>query len=88
MFCARQLALPFTICVDSSGILLMFIFIFGEMAPLTGNARKGFGRQKKPSNGLKFSQKVKKEWIPGLLLLPSSSGKELALLKKLCKTLQ
>jgi hypothetical protein len=67
----------------------MFIFISGAMAPLTGNARKGFGRKKKPSNGLKFSQKVKKEWFPGLLLLlPSVLGKEFALLKKLCKTLQ
>jgi hypothetical protein len=37
----------------------MFIFIFGVMAPLTGNVRKGFGRQKKPSNGLKVSQKKK-----------------------------
>jgi hypothetical protein len=65
----------------------MFIFIFGSMAPLTGNVRKGFGRQKKLSNGLKFSQKIKKEWLPSLLLLPRFSRKEFALLKKLCKTL-
>jgi hypothetical protein len=66
----------------------MFIFIFGAMAPLTGNVRKGFGRQKKPRNGLKFSQKIKKEWLLSLLLLPRFPGKEFALLKKLCKTLQ
>jgi hypothetical protein len=57
------------------------------MEPLTGNVRKGFGRKKKPSNGLKFFQKVKKEWLPGLLHLPKVSGKEFALLRKLCKAL-
>jgi hypothetical protein len=65
----------------------MFISISGAIVPLTGNVRKGFGRKKKPSNGLKSSQKVKKEWFPGLLLPLSVSGKEFALLKKLCKTL-
>jgi hypothetical protein len=88
LFRARLWVLPFTTYADSSGSLLMFIFISGAMEPRTGNARKGFGKKKKPSNGLKFSQKVKKEWLPGLLLLPSVSGKEFALLKKLCKTLQ
>jgi hypothetical protein len=66
----------------------MFIFISGAMGPLTGNERKGFGRKKKPSNGLKFSQNVKKEWFPGFLLPLSVPGKESALLKKWCKTLQ
>jgi hypothetical protein len=66
----------------------MFIFIFGAMAPLSGNMRKGFGRQKKPSNGLRFSQRIKKEWLLSLLLLPRLSGKEYASLKVLCKPLQ
>jgi hypothetical protein len=66
----------------------MFIFIYGAMGPLTGNVIKGFGRKKKPSNGLKFFQNVKKEWFPGLLLPLSVLGKESGLLKKWCKTLQ
>jgi hypothetical protein len=36
----------------------------------------------------KVLSKSQKEWLLGLLLLPSVSGKEFALLKKLCKTLQ
>jgi hypothetical protein len=59
----------------------MFIFISGAMGPLTGNERKGFGRKKKPSNGLKFFQNVKKEWVSGLLLPLSVPVKEFALLK-------
>jgi hypothetical protein len=51
------------------------------MGPLTGNVRKGFGRKKKPSNGLKFFQNVKKEWVSGLLLPLSVPVKEFALLK-------
>jgi hypothetical protein len=59
----------------------MFIFISGAMGPLTGNVRKGFGRKKKPSSGLKFFQNVKKEWVSGLLLPLSVPVKEFALLK-------
>jgi hypothetical protein len=82
LFHARRWVLPFTICADSLVILLMFIFISGAMGPLTGNERKGFGRKKKPNNGLKFFQSAKKEWVSGLLLLLSVPGKEFALLKK------
>jgi hypothetical protein len=43
--------------------------------------RKGFGRKKKPSNGLKFSQNVKKEWVSGLLRPLSVPVKEFVLLR-------
>jgi hypothetical protein len=43
LFHARRWVLPFTTCADSLVILLMFIFIFGAMGPLTGNERKGLG---------------------------------------------
>jgi hypothetical protein len=50
--------------------------------------KKGFGRQKKLSNGLRFSQRIKRDWHLSLLLLPRSSGNEFALLKVLCKPRQ
>jgi hypothetical protein len=59
----------------------MFISISGAMGPLTGNVRKGFGRKKKPSNGLMFSQNVKKEWVSGLLRPLSVPVKEFVLLR-------
>jgi hypothetical protein len=39
----------------------MCIFIFGVMVPLIGSVKKGFARQKKLSNGLRFSQRIKKD---------------------------
>jgi hypothetical protein len=58
------------------------------MMPLPGSVKKGFGRQKKLNNGLRFSQRIKRDWYLSLLLLPSLSGNEFALLKVLCKPLQ
>jgi hypothetical protein len=58
------------------------------MVPLTGSVRKVFVRQKKPSNGLRSSQRIKRDMLLSLLLLPRLSRNEFALLEALCKPLQ
>jgi hypothetical protein len=66
----------------------MCISIFGAMVPHIGSVKRGFGRQKKLSNGLRFSQRIKSNWHVNLLLLPRQMGNEFVSLKESCKPLQ